>query len=128
MVNEKRLIPFGDKVTLYDLPFGAMFAFGDDCIAVKSEYTVSNGLIKAFIIDSGEQFWGGAKTAKEQNELMVQPLELVDVDAVEMIRCKDCGHGSHVDCPEGRVWCDKMCRYMVFEGYCSYGERRKNGK
>ena len=59
-----------------------MFAFGDDCIAVKSEYTVGNGLIEAFILGSGEQFWGGAKTAKEQNELMVQPLEIVD--AVEV--------------------------------------------
>ena len=40
------------------------------------------------------------------------------------VRCKDCDHGSHVDTPEGRVWCEKMCRYMVFEGYCSYGKRR----
>ena len=45
-----------------------------------------------------------------------------------VVRCEECIQGSHVDCPEGRVWCDKMCRYMVFEGYCSYGERRKNGK
>ena len=85
MASEKRLIPCGEKVTLYDLPFGAMFAYGDDCIAVKSEYACGNGLIEAFIIDSGEQFWGGAKTAKEQNELMVQPLEIVDVDAVEVV-------------------------------------------
>ena len=42
------------------------------------------------------------------------------------VRCKDCDHGSHVDTPEGRVWCDKMCRYMVYEGYCSYGERKDN--
>lgn len=48
------------------------------------------------------------------------------VDAVPVIRCKDCDHGSHVDTPEGRVWCEKMCRYMVFEGYCSYGKRRSN--
>ena len=95
MANEKRLIPFGEKVTLDDLPFGAMFAFGDDCIAIKSEYRCDNGLIEAFIIDSGEQFWGGAKTAKEQNALMVQPLEIVDaptVDAVEVVRCKDCDY------------------------------------
>ena len=42
------------------------------------------------------------------------------------VRCKDCDHGSHVDTPEGRVWCEKMCRYMVVEGYCSYGKRRSN--
>lgn len=40
------------------------------------------------------------------------------------VRCKDCDHGSHVDTPEGRVWCEKMCRYMVYEGYCSYGQQK----
>ena len=79
MANEKRLIPDGEKVTLDELAPGTLFAFGDDCIAVKSEYRCSNGLIEAFIIGTGEQFWGGAKTAKEQNALMVQPLEVVDV-------------------------------------------------
>lgn len=84
MAKERRLIPDGKKVTLEELLPGTIFAFGDDCIAVKSEYRCNNGLIEAFIIDSGEQFWGGAKTAKEQNELMVQPLQIVDVDAVEL--------------------------------------------
>lgn len=78
MANEKWLIPCGEKVTLDELPCGTIFAFGDDCIAVKSEYRCNNGLIEAFIIDSGEQFWGGVHTAKEQNELMVQPLEIED--------------------------------------------------
>ena len=40
------------------------------------------------------------------------------------VLCENCVHGSHVDCPEGRVWCDKLCRYMVYEGYCSYGKKR----
>ena len=79
-MKEKRLIPFGEKITLDDLPCGAMFAFGDDCVAVKSEYRCDNGLIEAFIVDSGEQFWGGVHTAKEQNELMVQPLTIEEVD------------------------------------------------
>ena len=84
MENEKRLIPYGEKCTLDELPCGTLFAFGDDCIAVKSEYRCNNGLIEAFIIDSGEQFWGGAHTAKEQNELMVQPLTIEEADAVEV--------------------------------------------
>ena len=46
---------------------------------------------------------------------------------MRLVRCEKCAHGSHVDCPEGRVWCDKMCRYMVFDGYCSYGERGSDG-
>lgn len=115
MATEKRLIPFGEKVTLYDLPFGAIFAFGDDCIAVKSEYTCGNGLIESFILGSGEQFWGGAKTAKEQNELMVQPLEIVDVDAVEVVhgrwewfadRCEDLFLG----CDDDYGWRCSHCK------------------
>ena len=89
MTNEKRLIPFGNKVTLDDLPFGAIFAFGGDCIAVKSEYRCDNGLIEAFIIDSGEQFWGGVHSAKEQNELLVQPMEIAEVVHGRWIMPKD---------------------------------------
>lgn len=85
MANEKRLIPCGEKCTLDDLPCGAIFAFGNDCIAVKSEYRCNNGLIEAFIVDSGEQFWGGVHTAEEQNALMVQPLAIEEVDAVEVV-------------------------------------------
>ena len=51
---------------------------------------------------------------------------VVEKHGVDLVLCKECGHGSHVDCPEGRVWCTRMCRYMVFEGYCSYGERKDN--
>lgn len=78
MEIEKRLVPLGKQVTLEELAPGTIFAFGDDCIAVKSEYRASNGLIEAFIIDSGEQFWGGAKTVEEQLSLMVQPLKIVE--------------------------------------------------
>lgn len=85
MTNEMRLIPCGEKVTLDELPPGTIFAFGEDCIAVKSEYRCNNGLIEAFIIDSGEQFWGGVHTAEEQNALIVQPLEIEEVDAVPVV-------------------------------------------
>jgi hypothetical protein len=45
------------------------------------------------------------------------------VDAVEVTRCEKCAsHAEGADCPEGRVWCKTMCRYMKKEGYCSFGE------
>lgn len=50
--------------------------------------------------------------------------ELINSGVTIPVRCKDCDHGSHVDTPEGRVWCERLCRYMVYEGYCSYGERK----
>lgn len=77
-MTEYRLIASGGKVTLAELMPGTIFLYGDDCIAVKSEYRCSNGLIEAFIIDSGEQFWGGAHTVREQHELVVQPMEVVE--------------------------------------------------
>ena len=128
MANEKRLIPCGEKVTLDELPCGTLFAFGDDCIAVKSEYRCNNGLIEAFIIDSGEQFWGGVHTAEEQNALMVQPLEIEEVDAVEVVRCKDCTY-RHDSCfaGNGNIYCDLKHTYFPLDGFCCYGERKDNG-
>lgn len=80
----KQLIPCGDKVPLYKLPVGSLFAHGDDCIAMKSEYMSENGLIEAYILGSGEIFWGGAKTVEEHRYIMVQPLDIVEAgkDAV----------------------------------------------
>lgn len=126
MANEKRLISCGQKCTLDELPCGTIFAFGDNCIAVKSEYRCSNGLIEAFIVDSGEQFWGGAKTAKEQNELMVQPLEIVEVDAAPVVRCKDCVHENMTTCP--LCWIENHTMHFInhnSDDFCSCGERRR---
>ena len=128
MEHEKRLIPCGDMVTLGELPPGTIFAFGDDCIAVKSEYRCNNGLIEAFIIESGELFWGGVHTTEEQNALMVQPLEIEEVDAVEVVRCKDCKYAvvdSLVE--EHKLVCTKSVNWRAVEQghFCSYGERRE---
>ena len=49
---------------------------------------------------------------------------LAENDVVQVVLCEHCEHGSHVDTPEGRVWCERLCRYMVVEGYCSYGKRK----
>ena len=43
------------------------------------------------------------------------------VDAVEVVRCKDCQNGADDAWPDGKVWCRKMCRYMNKEGFCSEG-------
>jgi hypothetical protein len=106
MANEKRLIPCGEKCTLEELPCGTLFAFGDDCIAVKSEYRCNNGLIEAFIIDSGEQFWGGVHTAEEQNALMVQPLEAVEVAHGRWEH--DCVEGCNPFVDSLPIWVDVM--------------------
>ena len=99
----KQLIPCGDKVPLYKLPAGSLFAHGDDCIAMKSEYMSNNGLIEAYILGSGEIFCGGAKTVEEHRYIMVQPLDIVEVehgqwewDIQDIYRCTNCGAKNRV--------------------------------
>lgn len=57
-------------------------------------------------------------------------LALVDeqptVDAVEVVRCKDCKWHEYEEA--GMVYCPNMVGSWVGEdGYCSGGERRKDG-
>lgn len=49
---------------------GQMFKFGET-LALMSEY----GDCEAYIVGSGELFWGGAKSQQERRDLRVVPLE-----------------------------------------------------
>ena len=64
--------------------------------------------------------------------------EVVDnapqVDAVEVVRCKDC---QHYDNSEGIQWCKLNSKFypggfdwhsFPEDGFCSYGERRTDGR
>ena len=57
-------------------------------------------------------------------------LESIDeqptVEAVPVVRCKDCKHwGTGVDGETERIKCCEYGRYMVGEnGYCVYGEKK----
>jgi hypothetical protein len=46
--------------TLEKLPPGSLFMTLDmQCLGMKSEYRTEKGAIEAYIVDSGEFFWGG---------------------------------------------------------------------
>ena len=48
--------------------------------------------------------------------------ELPAVDAVEVVRCKDCKHWE-----DGWLgYCTKCHTAMHYDGFCSYGERRED--
>lgn len=50
------------------------------------------------------------------------------VDAVEVVRCKDCKKISPSVTPiKDAVWCREFRAYMPCDGFCSYGERRNDG-
>lgn len=57
---------------LIDAPVGLFLYKGEMCL--KTEYIADWG-IEAYIVSSGEIFWGGAKTAEERNNLDVTPIE-----------------------------------------------------
>ena len=66
------------KVKLIDAPVGLFLYEGTLCL--KTEYMHESfkertPRVEAYIVDSGETFWGGAKTAEEVNSLMVTPLD-----------------------------------------------------
>ena len=64
------------KTKLIDLRRGSLFLFGDT-LCLKTEYTTDAGAVEAYIVGSGEFFWGGENRPKEQRELEVFEVEYV---------------------------------------------------
>lgn len=62
------------------------------------------------------------------NEAIKATNEAPAVDAVPVVRCKDCGHVFICNCQSCRqgvsVYCGKYGKHMTLTDYCSYGERR----
>lgn len=51
------------------------------------------------------------------------------VDAVEVVRCKDCDKISPSVTPiKDAVWCREFRAYMQCDGFCSYGGRKEERK
>lgn len=59
-----------EKITLEDLPNGSLFIY-ENCLALKSEYVADSGAIEAYIVGTGEMFWGGTNNAEDQRKLKV---------------------------------------------------------
>ena len=67
-------VKLGKSVTLKKLDAGSLFLF-NGTIALKTEYT-SDGQCDAYIVGSGEYFWGGVKSKEERETLVVHKLQL----------------------------------------------------
>ena len=66
-----------DKVTLADCPIG-LFMTDNGELCLKTEYGNNEGRIDAYIVSSGEFFWGSApQTIPNQRAQMVTPVENV---------------------------------------------------
>lgn len=46
-------------------------------------------------------------------------------DRVEVVRCRQCRHATDDIIVEGVCYCHKIQQGMFLDGFCSYGERRK---
>ena len=75
-------------------------------------------------VNGNEHFVLGIESVLEYAE------NLPTVDAVEVVRCKDC---KHYDNSEGICWCELNSKFypggldwhcFPEDGFCSYGERR----
>lgn len=65
------------KVALAECPIG-LFLSGDGELCLKTEYGNNDGRIDAFIVSSGEMFWGSPpQTISSQRAEMVTPVENV---------------------------------------------------
>ena len=56
-----------------------------NCLGFKSEYRNDKGACEAFVVASGEFFWGGAKSAEDREALMVTPVEITDASALRLV-------------------------------------------
>jgi len=66
------------KTKLCDLDAGSLFMTPDmGCLALKSEYRTEKGAIEAYIVGSGEFFWGGTSDPEEQRNLEVLEIEII---------------------------------------------------
>ena len=62
------------SVALADCPIGLFLCNGELCL--KTEYGDNDGRIDAYIVSSGEFFWGEAKTKADQRKVLVTPVEV----------------------------------------------------
>ncbi len=65
----------GKTTTLAELPKGSLFLC-EGTVCLKSEYGDNNGRIDAYIVGSGEFFWGGTNTPSEQRKVVVTELKI----------------------------------------------------
>lgn len=56
------------------------------------------------------------------------PVEAIEnapaVDAVEVVRCKECGQSEPTALSEEYLFCNHSCMVVLDSDYCSYGERK----
>lgn len=67
--------PEGEPVSLAACAIG-LFESGNGELCLKTEYGSNEGRIDAYIVSSGELFWGGTVRPADQRKVIVQPVAI----------------------------------------------------
>lgn len=72
------LKPAKRRTQLANAPVG-LFLYGPGVLCLKTEYGNNEGRIDAYIVSSGEFFWGDApQTIESQRRQLVTPVEVIE--------------------------------------------------
>jgi len=67
--------------TLAECPIG-LFLCGDE-LCLKTEYGKNDGSVDAYIVSSGESFWGDLNTGGRQQDTLVIPIEVTGFKSID---------------------------------------------
>lgn len=62
------------------------------------------------------------------DEVCMMLIKAPNVDAVEIIRCKDCINYNTDNCCDGYGWCENLGIGVHDNFFCKIGERKTNGE
>lgn len=66
------------------------------------------------------------RTLNEAYEALKNATKIIKAQP-DIVRCKDCSHGSMDPVSYPRVWCKLNIKYKKADGFCDEGERRSDG-
>jgi hypothetical protein len=90
--------------TLANCPIGLFESEGGE-LCLKTEYGNNEGRIDAYIVSSGEFFWGSQpQTIANQRKQLVSPM---DVLRLPMMECESCGGMGEFDAVDVTQSCKK---------------------
>ena len=88
-------------VTLADCPIGLFHYDGELCL--KTEYGSNEGRIDAYIVSSGEFFWGGTNTPAAQRKVMVEPVSEIAVSPAPHVNVEPAEIPGELEMFEGKL-------------------------
>lgn len=58
-------------------------------LGFKSEYRTPMGKVEAYVVESGDFFWGGSKTNDDRDVLLVTPVRITNANALSLVSLEE---------------------------------------